>query len=420
MILLPFFLITVLLTIVLILVKTGKSGNSKEFAVADRSLNSFQVASVIIGTLVGGASTIGTVQMAFKFGLAAWIFTLGSGIACLFLGLFFSRVLRESETITISELIGNYFGEKIKKTVSIFSSIGMFIHVIAQIIAASAILVSVSGLSLNNSVFIVTLIFIIFVAFGGIKGASYLGSVKIFMLYSLFIISVLIILKHTGFVNLRNNLPGDNWFSLFSYGKTKAITDIAFMIIGVLSTQIYLQAIFSAKSVKEAKKGAFIGAAIIPPIGLAGVLIGLFLRVYHSNDINLTSNALPFFVNHYFPPVVAGIFMGFLFVIISGTGSGLALGVTTNIFNDFFKSADSKNIKFIAMSILIFATMIVLLKMDKMILEWSFLSMGLRGTTVFIPLLLITFLKDKEKILKTKRIIFLPLIIYFIYVFLVF
>jgi SSS family solute:Na+ symporter len=358
--------------------------------------------------------------MAYKFGLAAWIFTLGSGIACLLLGLFFSKVLRESETITISELIGNYFGEKTKKTVSILSSIGMFIHIIAQIIAASAILVSIFNLPFNYCIFTVTIIFMIFVAFGGIKGASYLGSIKIYMLYSLFILSILIILRHTNLNDLFNKLPEGNWFSILSYGKYQALTDIAFMIIGVLSTQIYLQAIFSAKNVTEAKKGAFISAAIIPPIGLSGVLIGLYLRANHSGEIGLSSNALPYFVNHYFPNSIAGIFMGFLFVIISGTGSGLALGVTTNIFNDFFKLFNSKNIKFITMGILALSALIVLSNLDKMILEWSFLSMGLRGTTVFIPLVLITFLKDKEKIIKTKKFIFLPLIIYFTYVFLVF
>ena len=37
----------------------------------------------IIGTLVGGSSTIATAQLAYTFGMSAWWFTLGAGIACL-------------------------------------------------------------------------------------------------------------------------------------------------------------------------------------------------------------------------------------------------------------------------------------------------------------------------------------------------
>ena len=49
------------------------------------------VAGTIIGTLVGGSSTVGTSQLAFSFGLSAWWFTLGSGIGCLLLALFFHK-----------------------------------------------------------------------------------------------------------------------------------------------------------------------------------------------------------------------------------------------------------------------------------------------------------------------------------------
>ena len=54
-----------------------------------RSLTAPQVSWVIIGTLVGGVSTIGTVQSAYNNGISAWIFTLGSGVSCFYPGLFF-------------------------------------------------------------------------------------------------------------------------------------------------------------------------------------------------------------------------------------------------------------------------------------------------------------------------------------------
>ena len=52
------------------------------------------IAGVIIGTLVGGSSTVGTAQLAYNYGMAAWWFTLGGGIACLILALGYVGPLR--------------------------------------------------------------------------------------------------------------------------------------------------------------------------------------------------------------------------------------------------------------------------------------------------------------------------------------
>ena len=54
------------------------------------------VAGIIMGTLVGGSSTVGTAQLAYHFGMSAWWFTLGGSIACLILALVYADPLRRS------------------------------------------------------------------------------------------------------------------------------------------------------------------------------------------------------------------------------------------------------------------------------------------------------------------------------------
>ncbi len=56
------------------------------------------VAGTIMGTLVGGSSTIGTAQLAYKFGFSAWWYTLGAGIGCLMLGAFFAGPIRQKKS----------------------------------------------------------------------------------------------------------------------------------------------------------------------------------------------------------------------------------------------------------------------------------------------------------------------------------
>ncbi|MEC9491278.1 sodium:solute symporter family protein [Flexistipes sp.] len=394
-----FFIIAVTAISIPVFLSGKSTSTEKDFSLADRQASSFSVAAIIIGTLVGGASTIGTVQLAYKFGLSAWIFTLGSGIACLLLGLFFARPLRNAETTTVSEYIGLSLGEGFRKYSSIFTSAGIFVHIIAQILASASILIVVFHMSLKEASITSTAILGIFTLSGGIKSTTAMGKIKIVILYVVILSCFLIAaFKSDGFADLSSQLPKNiKWFSLFSYGQKDAALDLLSMVIGVLATQTYLQAIFSARSVSEAKKGAFLSALFIPPIGLMGVFIGMYLKVSHPELESVTTAALPYFIENYFPAALSTLFMAFVFIIIIGTGSGLTLGVITNIYRDILpaqnKSSQLKRIRIIGVILLMTALAVVLMELNNVILEWSYLSMGIRGSAVFLPLFLCIFIK---------------------------
>ncbi|MGA1846483.1 sodium:solute symporter family protein [Deferribacter abyssi] len=394
-------------------VKYSKKVKSKnDFSLGGRSFGSIDVSALIIGTLVGGASTVGTVQMAFVYGVPACLFTLGSGIACLLLGLFFSKPLRESDVVTVSEYIGRYFGSDLRKYTSFLSSFGMFIHIVAQFLAAGAIVSAVFGFSFRLSLFITFVLLIIMIVSGGIVSSAAIGRFKIIILYSMMVLSFLIVLfKSNFFKSVLDGLPsGRHWFWFQDYGYKRGVVDLLSMIIGVISTQTYLQAIFSARSVKEARRGAFISAILIPPIGLIGVAIGLYLRVYHPEVGSLSAKALPYFVEVYFPNFIAAVLNASLLIIVLGTAAGLTLGVSTNMFNDLVKKMDSLvGMRLATLFVIGCAFMIVLFGAGSKILDWSFLSMGFRGFTVFLPLVYILFIRKK---VENRWIKFIKIMVY--------
>ena len=80
--------------------------SSAGYSVAGRSAGASLVAGSIAGTVVGGGATVGTAQLAYSFGLSAWWFTLGSGIALIHMGIFYPK--RQSitaiETLTLYDV----------------------------------------------------------------------------------------------------------------------------------------------------------------------------------------------------------------------------------------------------------------------------------------------------------------------------
>ena len=374
----------------------SKASNSNDFSLAGRTAGSWTVSGAILGTLVGGASTIGTAQLAFMYGLSAWWFTLGAGLACLFLGIFLAMPLRQSQVETIPQFISRYYGHRARVAASLFSGLGMFIQIVAQLLACGAILAVLFDLSLRWSAALSAVLVILFTVGGGMKAAGKTGLIKMFLIYlTMAACGWLAWLNSGGWHGLADGFPDFPWFSLFGYGVNAGVSDLLSMLVGVISTQTYLQAIFSAADSRCARGGALLSAVIIPPLGLLGILVGLFMR--KTLPELESALALPTFISQNFSPVFAGVAFATLLIAAVGTASGLALGVATTLKVDILegvlasKAAGLVFFRGITAMVVVAAFVLLLFNLGSAIMDWSFLSMGLRGSTIFFPLLFAVF-----------------------------
>ncbi|MDO4203655.1 MAG: hypothetical protein Q4D07_04025 [Selenomonadaceae bacterium] len=436
-----------------------KVSGTKDFTTGGGKAGSLLVCGSIMGALVGSQATIGTAQLAFNYGLSAWWFTLGSGIGSLLLALFYTKPLRESGCVTELSIIAKEYGGRAGELGSALCSIGIFISVLAQFVACGGLIsVLFPSVGILPAMVISVLLMAVYVIFGGAWGAGMGGFVKLLLLcLACFSGLIFIYIWSGGFTALfdliENNFLHTNigkaqtliglstiaghedfsarFLSLVARGPVKDIGSGISLLLGVLSTQTYAQAILSGRSHEAARNGALINALIIPPLGIAGVMIGLYMRAHYmlaSEAAALTAAGLPlpdmpilestiqafpaFALNH-LPPVFAGVIIGTLFISVIGGGAGLTLGVATIITNDillkFFpiKSADTKDekgtnaaksllmIRGTIMAVLITAGVIGAFVPGAIINDFGFLSMGLRGAVVFVPLSLALFMPGK-------------------------
>ena len=88
-------------------------------------------------------------------------------------------------------------------------------------------------------------------------------------------------------------------------------------------------------------------------------------------------------------------------LIVLGTASGLLLGVTTNVYNDFQlrnltllrKFEPVRLLRGTTFLVLLLSVLLVFTGLDSTILSWSYMSMGLRGSAVFVGLVILVFFK---------------------------
>lgn len=376
-------------------VYSGRKVSAADFTSGGGKAGAAVIAGMIMGTLVGGSSTIGTAQLAFTYGMSAWWFTLGGGIGCLMMGAFYIHPLRASGCPTLVGIIGKEYGAKTGMAASILSSVGIFINIISQLISATAVIAIIfPNLGIVPALAIAVGLMAVYVVCGGALGAGMVGVVKLILLYASVALGAILALRVTGFGTLYQTLDHATFFNLFARGLGTDGANGLSLILGLLTTQTYAQAVMAGKSDRAARKGAFISALFIPPIGAGGIVIGEFMRVNHP-ELASAKAAFPQFVVQYMPPVLGGVVIATLLIAVVGTGAGLALGISTIINKDIVKkmtdrfNSPAKEMLFTRVCILAVLAAACLFStgaMGDMILNFAFMSMGLRGAVIFVPL----------------------------------
>lgn len=377
---------------------TGTS-DPKDYSLGSRRFSTAGVTGILLGALVGGASTVGTVQMAYSHGITAIWFTLGGGIGCLFLGLKFAVPLRNSNITTVADFLAKSYGGKeslsgksISLTATISSTLGTFISISAQFLSCIALLKGLFPISSSTASLLAGLLIIGFIAVGGLKSFSTLGGAKIILLYFVLLSCfAMAIVKGGTFSFVTSQLAPIPWFNPFGRGFLPEIGYLASMIVGVFTTQIYIQALAAAKDAQTARKSAFASALLMPPMGFLGTWIGLSVR---ARGIEIKADeVLSWFIMDSFSPLLGGIIWGGIIITVIGCASGLILGVSTNIVKNlvpekFIQKHRDKEIminRLIIGAIVATAALAGIAGTGSMILEWSYLSMGLRGAGTFLP-----------------------------------
>ena len=415
-----------------------KVKNASDFHTSGGKAGTWVVAGAIIGTLVGGQSTVGTAQLAFSFGISAWWFTLGMALGCVALAIGYVVPLRLSGSTTLLEIVRKEYGRKAEMTGSVLCSLGMFISIIAQVLSAAALLMTLFNIPFGVSAIISAIIMTLYVVFGGLWSAGIGGVVKIILLcISALAAGVIVLVLAKGYTGLVDSIKGillhtdiqlvdglntisdvnAKYQNIFARGISKDAGSCLSVILGVLSTQTYAQAIWSGKSDSVARRGAMISALISIPIGFACVMVGMYMRAHYItidelNALNIigkdipegigvmtsSAQAFPMFVTNHMPKFIGGLVLGTLLITIIIGGSGLTLGASTILVKDVFKPKNNLAVtRLTIVGIQLLAFVVASSFSGQYINDLGFLSMGLRTTATFVPLTLALFFPGRFK-----------------------
>lgn len=408
---------------------------------------SWMVCGAILGTLVGGQSTIGTAQLAFSFGISAWWFTIGAALGALVLALVYAGPIRRSGCTTLLEIVAKEYGRKAETIGSTLFLIGIFISIMAQVLSSSAMVTSLFHIPLTWAAVISGVLIMLFVLFGGIQSAGAGGIVKLVLLY-ISCITAGIVVWHLGkgLTGINHDIESlyassplrqlngltdiesihHRYGSMVARGPLKDIGGCLSLMLGVVTTQTYAQGIWSGATTAKARRGGLYCAFLIPLIGAACTLVGMYMRGHYVTAAELSAlqaasetlpegigviqtslEAFPAFVLGHLPAWLGGIALGAMLVNIMGCGSGLVLGASTILVRDVYGNLAAKlgkakpahsqlaQTRLTIAGLLALAVIIALSVKGTFINDLGFLSLGLRAVALLFPLSFALFLPGR-------------------------
>ena len=318
--------------------KKRSEGTTENYALAGRKLNAPLIGVSIIGLAVGGASTIGVSEHAFKVGLSAGWYTAAWGIGAIVMGMFLAEKYRKANITTVSELIERHHDSKAVVLGVICQIIIQLVIISLQYIAGGSIISAIMPeIDFKVGVMISAVTFIGITFIGGMWSASLSNILNIILIYGgIAVATVIQFTKVGGLSGLEMKLPANvPWFDpVAGVGVTGIMSWIVVLVTVNLSLQSIIQISLGAKDAATARKGFVWGGILMIPVGFMSALLGICAKAAYP-----TANAalaLPQAIVE-LQPLLAGLTLAALWAADVSTACNLLLSAGTLFSKDIYK-----------------------------------------------------------------------------------
>ena len=381
-----------------------RAQDTEQYFVASRSYKGWVLGISMLSTTISSITFLAFPAAAFALDWRLAVNNLMWPAGMLLAVLVFIPFFRRGHATTAFE----YLEERYGPVASLYGAIS---YVISQILRIGIVLYMVSlaistltGYPINMVIIVTGLIISCYTVAGGIEGVIWTDVVQAFMLWGGGVVClVLIVTKLPGGLGQIFQVGaehgkfylGDTHFDLSHRTLwTMLMLGLWASIGNFIASQDVVQRYIAAKSTREARKGAIVGALLSVPTWLFFFFIGTALWVYYQvkPDPHIAGmqadRVLPYFILHHFPIGITGFVVA---AVISAAMSsldsainGLSTVMVTNIIRKYLATGRS----------------------EQFYLRWARAIGCLGGAIMIIGALIFNMVPDSESVVNMQFIVF--------------
>lgn len=313
-----------------------------DYFTAGRTINTFVGSFAIFAAVTSSSSLLGAVGGGVVNGIA-YFFTYAFGVIAIlpFMMFLVAGQLRKAGIRTVPDFFKQRFGSAVQIISAVFVVVAMTFYMVPQLTASGLVGSYVLGIDYKFAVIFIGLGFTIYAALGGMWAITYtdLFQGAIILLGVIILASFILVDFGSATALLEQalaadpsfgdiNLPWMSYFGLF----------IAFLWFGIISPSVVMRN-FASRDVRTARRTAMWGTLLYLTLFIGGffvVLAGAELGTVDTLDN--TDMIFISVIEHYLPPILAGIMLAGLLAAIMSSADAMLLAISAGVAHDLYKA----------------------------------------------------------------------------------
>lgn len=352
----PSVIISVIVLIVasalIVVWSSRKSKTVSTYYVAGHAIGAWQNAFALAGDFVGAGGFLALTGLVAIFGADGLVYAIGVICSWPLMLFLFAEPLRKLGKYTLADLLSARLGGKrIRPLVACVQLIIVLMSLTAQLVAATAILKMLLGLSGLASLSLIAVVLLGFVMVGGMLATTWLEIFKAMLMLTLSIVIALLVLSHFGFnpLELAGASVNARGFAVLAPGRLytsqwELVSVLIGMALGGCSMPHVLMRMNTVTDVRTARRSVFLSTGIIVVFHLVLLVLGFGAMVLVGSNViravDASGNmALPLLARAVGGDLLLGIVSAVALSTILAVVAGLSIAGAAAISHDLWSNS---------------------------------------------------------------------------------
>ncbi|MDM5340366.1 sodium:solute symporter family protein [Fictibacillus enclensis] len=318
-----------------------RATNGSGFFVGGRGFNTLFVTVCITG-LFSGSSYISILELSYLTGISAIWYGVAETIHILIIALVLIAPFRKRALITISGLLGDRYGEKVRGIAGVITAFTFPMWSVATALAFASALSVFTGISLIASVALTALLLLVYLHFGGMWSIGFTQLSNVIVFFIMLAIGTYAFFINPGIEGIHTLFAEKPQFASWDgAGIQTIIAWFGTFLFNVILAQAAFQMALSCKTPEQGRRGLIYASVLGIPLIVGAVLFGLAAASVVPNETRGLV-AVPLYLMQTLPaPLVALFFLGFWAAALSW-GAPCQFSGATSLGRDAGKAFNPK------------------------------------------------------------------------------
>lgn len=306
----------------------------EDYLVAGRNLGPSLYMGTMAATVLGGASTVGTVKLGYVYGISGFWLCAALGLGIIALNLFLAKPLLRLRIFTVTQVLEKRYNPMARQASAVIMLAYALMIAVTSTLAIGTVLQVLFDLPFWGAVLLGGGVVVVYSTIGGMWSLTLTDIVQ-FVIKTvglMFILLPICLYRVGGWDELVSKLPSAS-FSLTTIGWDTIITYFLIYFFGILIGQDIWQRVFTARDEKVAKRAGTTAGVYCVVYGLVCALIGMCAHVLLP-DLGNANNAFAAIVKSALPDGIRGLVIAAALAAMMSTASAGLLAASTVLTED--------------------------------------------------------------------------------------